>query len=96
MALVSVKGDPNTDGNGALLADTQTKVKIGGLLIVCVTSNASADNLCPIVGGEHCNPKAVTGSANVKIGGLSIHRHGDGRSCGASTIVTGQTKVKIG
>lgn len=95
MSLVSVKGDKNTDGNGDLLADTQSKVKIGGKLVVCVTSNASQDDLCPVVGGEHCNPKAVQGSSKVKIAGLSIHRDGDLRSCGATTIVTGQSKVSI-
>lgn len=96
MALAAVKGDNNTDGNGGLLADTQTKVKIGGILVVCVTSNANPDDLCPIVGGEHCNPKAVGGSGKVKIGGKAIHRHGDTRSCGATTIVSGNTKVKLG
>lgn len=96
MSLVSVQGDMNSHGGGALNADTQSKVFISGKLIVCVDSSAMPDNDCPDLGGNHCNPRATQGSSKVFIGGKAIHRHGDSRSCGATTIAQGQTRVNIG
>lgn len=96
MSLIAVKGDQNSHGGGSLNADTQSKVTIGGKLIVCVGSTAESDGLCPLVGGEHCNPVASEGSSKVTIGGRRIHLDGDLRSCGGTTIASGQSKVTIG
>ena len=97
MALISVFGDINTHGAGELLASNNTgKVFIGGKKVVYINSDASPDDLCPIAGGDHCNPKSESGSSKVSAQGIAIHRHGDSRNCGATTIVIGQSKVTCG
>jgi len=64
--LWAVEGDKNTHGEGALIA-SKSFVKIGGKKVIVVNDNTYQDNLCPVAGGEHCNPKARTGSSFVKI-----------------------------
>jgi len=67
---VSVEGDTNTHGGGALRA-TQTagKVRVGGKPVIILDDPASPDGKCPIPGGAHCNPKASSASPNVRAGG---------------------------
>lgn len=63
--LWAVKGDPNNHGSGNLI-NTGTTVTIEGKeVIVLFPDNAAPDGLCPISGGEHCNPKTAEGSPNV-------------------------------
>jgi hypothetical protein len=63
----AVEGDQNTHGAGGLIA-SKTYLKIGGKSVIVVTDNANQDNLCPSLGGEHCNPKASSGSSLVDVG----------------------------
>jgi uncharacterized Zn-binding protein involved in type VI secretion len=65
--LVSVNGDGNTDGGGALSAATNN-VFIGGIMIVNVGDSAAPDSLCPIPGGAHCSPSASSGLDSVQVG----------------------------
>lgn len=65
--IISLMGDPNTHGGGALIATT-TKTFVNMLAVARVTDNAAPDALCPLGGAVHCNPFATTGSPNVFIG----------------------------
>lgn len=97
MKLVSVIGDPNTDGGGSLNASNNTgKVFVNGLKVVYLNSTAQPDSLCIVFGGDHCQPFASSASSKVFGEGIAIHRNDDMRACGASTIVIGNTKVYAG
>ena len=64
--LASVLGDPNTHGGGNLKASNNDgTVFINGILVNLLGSDAAGDRLCPIPGGEHCNPKASQASPDV-------------------------------
>lgn len=65
--LWSIDGDPNSHGQGALSAATNS-VFIGGIAVCNNNDPAAADNLCPPLGGAHCAPSAVGGSSNVFVG----------------------------
>lgn len=65
--VVSLVGDLNTDGGGAL-ASSATRVFVNGKNVVLLGDAAAADALCPVVGGAHCAPAAAQGSPNVFIG----------------------------
>lgn len=56
--LWAVEGDQNTHGGGQLIA-TKTYVTINGKAIIVQNDPAAQDQLCPVLGGEHCNPKAI-------------------------------------
>jgi hypothetical protein len=64
--LWAVDGDPNSHGAGEL-ASTRSWLTINGKGIIAVADNASADNLCPTVGGPHCAPAAVGFSDLVEV-----------------------------
>lgn len=67
--LWAVAGDQNSHGDGALIA-SQTAVKINGKsVIVHQPDSASPDDLCPLVGGDHCTPKTASGSPKTYLGG---------------------------
>lgn len=60
--LWAVKDDPNTDGDGQLIP-SGTSVFIQGLLVIVhAPDEAQPDDLCPPLGGEHCDPKTAAGS----------------------------------
>lgn len=64
--LWAVEGDPNSHGNGALIA-SGSKVFINGKKVIVNAPDAAApDNLCPPLGGQHCTPFTAQGSGNVK------------------------------
>ena len=64
--LISVNGDPNTHGGGALVAGS-ANVFIGNIAIVNNTPDGSAaDALCPIP--PHCAPITAEGSPDVFVG----------------------------
>lgn len=65
--LVSVDGDPNTDGAGGLIAKCK-EVYINGKKVVIVTNTAVPDMLCPLLDAEHCIPSATGGSPDAYIG----------------------------
>ena len=66
--LVSVDGDPNTHGGGALSAENNN-VYINNKLVVNNTPESAApDDLCPPLGGAHCAPVTAGGSDNVFVG----------------------------
>ncbi len=64
--LVSVNGDPNSHGGGALSAGSN-QVYAGGILVVNHSpDDAAADALCPIP--PHCGPSTASGSPDVYVG----------------------------
>jgi uncharacterized Zn-binding protein involved in type VI secretion len=65
--LVAVNGDQNSDGGGDLIAATKN-VFINGKKVVNVGDSASADDLCPTAGGDHCAPAASSGLGTVIVG----------------------------
>jgi hypothetical protein len=61
--LWAVKGDPNTDGGGALINTTGSSVTINGIpVIVHGPDNADSDRL---LFPPHDNPKTAGGAASV-------------------------------
>lgn len=95
MPLIAVKDDQNTHIGGELLASggsSPQKVFINGKPVIVHPSPAKPDLLF------HPLPPTDTaeGSGKVFIYGLPVHRNGDKRLCGASTVVTGQSKVFAG
>ena len=66
--LISVDGDPNSHGGGALSAGSN-KVFINNKLVVNHTPDGAApDALCPPLGGDHCAPSTAQGSSDVFVG----------------------------
>jgi len=65
--LISVNGDENTHGGGAISAACNN-VFVENKLVARVGNDASQDALCPVVGGDHCNPSVTSGSSNVFVG----------------------------
>jgi hypothetical protein len=65
--LWAVENDQNTHGAGGLIA-SKSYITIAGKKIIVVNDSANQDNLCPTAGGEHCNPKASSGSSLVEVG----------------------------
>ena len=69
---ISIQGDPNTHGAGALRAtETVGKVRINSIPVILQNDPASPDSLCPPLGGAHCAPNASSASPNVRAGGGS-------------------------
>lgn len=67
--LVSVDGDLNTHGGGALIASSGATTFINGKRIVTTGSSALPDGLCSSFGStQHCDPKAIGSSPDVFIG----------------------------
>ena len=65
---ISIDGDPNTHGGGALKAtETVGKVRINGIAVILNGDPAGPDRLCPIP--PHCGPNASSASPNVRAGG---------------------------
>ena len=64
--LWSVDSDNNTDGGGALQT-SHSWLTIAGKGIIVSGDSASADALCPIPGGQHCTPSAVSYSDLIKV-----------------------------
>jgi uncharacterized Zn-binding protein involved in type VI secretion len=85
-------GDLNSHGGGALETPPQTKFTVGGKLVATVDTVAAIDGLLHAPGATN----AATGQSKWTIAGKAVHRHGDGRYCGASTIVTSQSTFSIG
>lgn len=66
--LISVDGDPNSHGSGALEAACN-EVYCEGILVVNNTpDSAASDDLCEPLGGDHCGPSTAGGSPNVFVG----------------------------
>ena len=64
--LISVNGDPNSHGGGALSAGSR-RVYINSIAVVNNTPDgAAADSLCPIP--PHCGPVTAGGSPDVYVG----------------------------
>jgi hypothetical protein len=63
--LWAVEGSTNSHGSGGLIPSGST-IKIEGILIIVhEPDNSQQDDLCPIVGEPHCNPKTAQGSPDV-------------------------------
>ncbi len=92
LTLVALVGDKNDHGEGALQTPPQTKFKIGGKLVTTVDTVAEVDLLDHPTGQTNSS----SGSSKWNIGGKALHRHNDGRYCGAKTVVTSQTKFNVG
>lgn len=63
--LCAVDGDPNTHGNGQLIASGTFVTIEGKRVVVNKPDQAAPDNLCPVPGGPHCNPMTAEGSTFV-------------------------------
>ncbi len=92
--LWAVEGDGNTHGGGNLISASPGTVFVNGIKVIEHPDLAAPDALCPAP--PHCSPNTSGGSSTVFVYGNPAHRHGDGRICGATTIVTGQSTVFIG
>ena len=67
---ISIQGDTNTHGAGALRAtETVGKVRVANIPVILQNDPASPDRLCPIP--PHCGPDASSASPNVRAGGGS-------------------------
>lgn len=64
--LVSVDADPNTHGDGALIAHSNQVFADNILSVNHTADTANADSICPIP--PHCNPDTAQGSPNVFTG----------------------------
>jgi len=65
--LISVDGDGNTDGGGAL-STSHGSITINGKGIIVVGDSAAPDSLSPIPGGPHCAPNASSGLRPLTVG----------------------------
>lgn len=65
--LVSVNGDPNSHGGGALSASCNN-VYVNNIMVVDKGDSAAADALCVPLGGAHCAPGASGASGDVFVG----------------------------
>jgi len=93
MPLIAVIGDKNTHGDGDLICDNNPgKVFIGGKLVSFLGCQAAGDKQDHPTGTT--NPS--TASGKVFGCGIAIHRQGDMRQCGATTVVSNQSKVTAG
>jgi hypothetical protein len=94
MPLWAVQGDPNTDGDGALIATNPQTVFVSNIpVIVDSPDHAEADDSCP--GFGHCDPYTAQGSPNVFAYNIPVHRHDDLRICEARTVVINQNSVFV-
>lgn len=93
--LWAVEGDPNSHGNGNLIASNHT-VFINGIPVIKNSDPAEPDKKCPGPPHPHCNPLSVTGSSSVFVYGNEVHREDDKRICGAKTMVENQSTVFAG
>ena len=93
--LLALVGDPNSHGAGELQTPPQTVWTVGGKLVTTVDTVAAADTFVfpPHPSGP---TNASSGSSKWTVAGKAIHRHGDSRYCGATTVVGSQTKITIG
>lgn len=94
MPLVAVEDDGNTHGGGNLIPANPKTVYVEGKPVIEHEDPAAPDGLCPA--SPHCSPNTSGGSGTVFVYGNPIHRHDDGRICGATTIVSGQSTVFAG
>jgi len=65
--LWAVDGDQDTDGAGQLIT-SNSWLSISGKGIIVNGDAAQPDDLCPTVGGAHCEPSAVGYDAAISIG----------------------------
>ena len=63
--LWAVIGDPNNHTGGALSPSGSTVFVEDKLVIINAPDSAAPDDLCPIPGGNHCNPQTAGGSGTV-------------------------------
>jgi uncharacterized Zn-binding protein involved in type VI secretion len=95
--LWAVEGDPNSHGGGALTATNPKTVFVNNIAVIDHGPDSAApDSLCGDDGGAHCSPNTASGSGTVYVYGKPVHRQGDSRVCGATTVVTHQSTVFVG
>ena len=93
MPLVSVIGDKSSAGAGSIKEDAgcDTVFAEGKAIVQGIPSNktnAFPDGACDD-GNKHCNQTGpVKGSGSVFIEGKAIHRVGDERGCGHTTVAS--------
>lgn len=92
MALISVDQDQDNVGGGAITASQHT-VFINNKAVSVVGDNASSDSKFPSLHGLHGDPTTASGSPNVFVTNKAVHREGDTRACGDTTVVSGQATV---
>lgn len=63
--LWAVQDTTNNHGDGQLIPTGQS-VYVEGKLVICHTPDqAQPDDLCPVEGGNHCDPQTAGGSSDV-------------------------------
>ena len=66
--LVSVNGDPNSHGAGAVVAGSNHMYCHSTLVVNHTPDGSAADALCIPIGPPHCGPSTAGGSPNVFVG----------------------------
>ena len=66
--LISVNGNANSHGGGALTAGSNHMYCHSTLVVNNTPDGAAADSLCPPLGGAHCSPSTAAGSPNIFVG----------------------------
>ena len=66
--LIAVDGDPNTHGDGNLIAGSNNVFINNKLVVNHTPDEAAADGLCAPLGGSHCSPVTAGGSPSVFVG----------------------------
>lgn len=91
--LVAVFGDKNSHNDGDLQCDNNPgKMYVQGKLVALKDCSALADSL------SHTpdQTKPSQGTGKLWVNGIQVHLNGQSRYCGASTIVTNQSKLYSG
>jgi len=92
--LWAVRGDPNTDGAGGLIATNPQTVFINGIPVIRHLDHAEPDDVCPAP--LHCDPYTDTYAPSTFVYSTPAHRNNDLRICTAKTVVTNQGTVYVG
>tara|TARA_R110000824_G_scaffold365603_1_gene554121 strand:+ start:116 stop:448 length:333 start_codon:yes stop_codon:yes gene_type:complete len=98
MKLVALLGDMSDHGNGSInAAGVVASVLVNGkaIAVAGLGQGSAGDSLCdPNVTPNHCafpvgvpGPGAGEGLLNVLAGGIPVHRVGDSRVCGGTTLL---------
>jgi hypothetical protein len=66
--LISVSGDGNSHGGGALTGSCNGLYINGKMVVNHTPDSAAPDGLCAPLGGAHCSPVTAAGSENVFVG----------------------------
>lgn len=86
MPLISVNQDLSSDGGAPLIA-SQSSVFVNNKAVIIQGDSAPPD------ANHDTNTSAASGSSNVFVTNVAVHRKNDKRADGDDTIVVGQSNV---